>query len=69
MITDSKDICTWVYIVGDDIWEPFAPLYKRPGPEPKSTDSKLMAHTLCIYAHRLNGESDFLQIKAQAFPN
>ncbi len=30
--------------------------------------SKLTAHTLCIYLNRLLGKSDFLQIKALAFP-
>lgn len=31
--------------------------------------TKLAAHTLCIYLNRLLGKSDFLQIKALAFPN
>jgi hypothetical protein len=31
--------------------------------------SKLTAHTLCIYINRLLGKTDFLQIKALAFPN
>lgn len=31
--------------------------------------AKLTAHTLCIYINRLLGKSDFLQIKALAFPN
>jgi len=31
--------------------------------------SKLTAHTLCVYINRLSGKSDFLQIKALAFPN
>lgn len=31
--------------------------------------SKLTAHTLCIYINRLLGKSEFLQIKALAFPN
>jgi hypothetical protein len=30
--------------------------------------TKLTAHTLCIYINRLLGKSDFLQIKALAFP-
>lgn len=30
--------------------------------------SKLTAHTLCVYINRLIGKSDFLQIKALAFP-
>ncbi len=31
--------------------------------------TKLTAHTLCIYLNRLLGNSNFLQIKALAFPN
>jgi hypothetical protein len=31
--------------------------------------TKLTAHTLCIYLHRLLGHADFLQIKALAFAN
>lgn len=31
--------------------------------------TKLTAHTLCIYINRLLGNSNFLQIKALAFPN
>jgi len=30
--------------------------------------TKLTAHTLCIYINRLLGKSDFMQIKALAFP-
>lgn len=30
--------------------------------------SKLTAHTLCVYINRLIGKTDFLQIKALAFP-
>ena len=30
--------------------------------------TKLTAHTLCIYINRLLGKSEFLQIKALAFP-
>jgi len=31
--------------------------------------TKLAAHTLCLYLNRLLGKTDFLQIKALAFPN
>lgn len=31
--------------------------------------TKLTAHTLCIYLHRLLGHDDFLHLKALAFPN
>jgi len=30
--------------------------------------TKLAAHTLCLYLNRLLGQADWLQIKALAFP-
>ena len=32
-------------------------------------ESKVTAHTLCIYINRLLGKADALQIKCLAFPN
>jgi hypothetical protein len=46
MITEFDDFCTWVFVVVDDIWKPIAPLFKRPGPQPKCTDSELIAMSL-----------------------
>ncbi len=46
MITDFEDFCTWVYVIVDDIWQQIAPLFKRPGPSPKCSDSELIAMVL-----------------------
>ena len=42
MITDFEDFCTWMYVIVDDIWQQIAPLFKRPGPKPKCSDSELL---------------------------
>ena len=46
MITDFDDFCLWVYIIVDDIWQQIAPLFKRHGPAPVCSDSKLIAIAL-----------------------
>jgi hypothetical protein len=42
MINDFEDFCTWVFVVVDDIWQQIEPLFKRPGPKPKCSDSELI---------------------------
>lgn len=43
MIADFDDFVTWMYVIVDDLWQPIAQLYRRPGPEPTScSDSELM---------------------------
>ena len=64
MITDSDDFRLWVYVIVDGIWQQIAPLFKRRGPAPICSDTKLAAHTLCIYIDRLLGNPSWLQIKA-----
>ncbi len=46
MINDFDDFCTWMYVVVDDIWQQISPLFKRPGPKPKCSDSELIAMAL-----------------------
>jgi len=46
MINDFEDFCTWVFVIVDDICQEIAPIYKRPGPKPKCSDSELIAMTL-----------------------
>ena len=46
MINDFDDFCLWMYILVDDIWQQIAPLFKRPGPEPESSDSELLTLAL-----------------------
>lgn len=43
MIADFEDFVTWMYVLVDDLWQPIAHLYHRPGPEPTTcSDSELM---------------------------
>ncbi|NJO55018.1 MAG: IS982 family transposase [Rhodospirillales bacterium] len=43
MIADFDDFVTWMYVVIDDLWQPMAHLYHRPGPAPTTcSDSELM---------------------------
>ncbi len=42
MIADFDDFVTWMYVLIDDIWQPLAPLYQRPGPQPECSDSELI---------------------------
>lgn len=46
MITSFADFCLWMYVVVDDVWQPIAPLFRRPGPSPVCSDSELL--TLAI---------------------
>lgn len=48
MITDFRDFCTWMYVVIDDCWQRIAPLFGRPGPPPRCSDSELI--TMAIVA-------------------
>ncbi len=43
MIAQFEDFCLWMYVVVDDIWERLKPLFRRPGPEPRCSDSELIA--------------------------
>ena len=42
MVNDFEDFCTWVYVIVDDIWQQIEPLFSRPGPKPKCSDSELI---------------------------
>lgn len=46
MITDFDDFCTWMYVIIDDLWQQVAPLFARPGPRSRCSDSELL--TLAI---------------------
>ena len=46
MIEDFDDFCLYMYVIVDDIWKEIAPLFKRPGPEPKCSDSELLTMAL-----------------------
>jgi hypothetical protein len=38
MINNFADFCTWVYVIVDDIWHSIAPMFDRPGPEPRCSE-------------------------------
>jgi hypothetical protein len=46
MIASFADFCLWMYVLVDDVWQPLAPLFRRPGPTPVCSDSELL--TLAI---------------------
>lgn len=62
MIETVNDQLTEQFRIGRNHAHTFAGLRAR-------IESKLTAHTLCIYINRLLGKADVLQIKALAFPN
>lgn len=62
MIETVNDQLTDQFRIGRNHAHTFAGLRAR-------IESKVTAHTLCIYINRLLGKADALQIKALAFPN
>jgi hypothetical protein len=46
MLSSFEDFCTWMYVTVDDLWKQLAPLFHRPGPAPRCSDSELLAMTL-----------------------
>ena len=46
MLPSFEDFCTWMYVIVDDLWKPIAPLFHRPGPAPRCSDSELLAMAL-----------------------
>jgi len=45
MINEFADLCLWMYVLVDDIWQQMAPLFRRPGPEPECSDSELITNS------------------------
>jgi hypothetical protein len=72
MINDFEDFCTWVFVIVDDIWKEIEPIYKRPGPKPKCSDSELIAMTLIGECRGWHMETEMLsywQEYRHLFPN
>ncbi len=42
MIADFDDFCLWMYVIIDELCQPLAPLFSRPGPAPECSDSELI---------------------------
>jgi hypothetical protein len=67
------DFATWVYVMVDEVWQPLAPLFKRPGPAPTSaSDSELIAITLISECRGWDVETEALsqwQAHRDLFPH
>ncbi|MCI0561576.1 MAG: IS982 family transposase [Nitrososphaera sp.] len=46
MINDFDEFCLWMFVIVDDLWQPIAWLFKRPGPAPDCSDSELLTMAL-----------------------
>lgn len=46
MIENFDDFCLYMYVIVDEIWQEIAPMFKRPGPAPKCSDSELLTMVL-----------------------
>jgi hypothetical protein len=46
MILSFEDVVTWMYVIVDDVWQQLAPVYHRPGPAPRCSDSELLTMLL-----------------------
>jgi transposase len=61
MIADFADLCTYVYVVVDELYRPLAIAYdQRPGPRAAFTDSELISLTLVAELLGLDAETRFL---------
>lgn len=61
MIADFADLCTYVYVIVDELYGPLAAAYdQRPGPRAAFTDSELIALTLVAELLGLDAETRFL---------
>jgi len=72
MINDFSDFCLWMYVTVDDIWQQIAPLFDRPGPKPRCSDSELISMALIGECRGWNLETEMLsewQEYRHLFPN
>ena len=60
MINDFDEFCLYMFVIVDDIWQQIAPLYKRPGPAPKCSDSELITMALVGEARGWEIETEML---------
>jgi hypothetical protein len=42
MIADFETLCTWMYVIVDEVWQQVAHDFARPGPAPICSDSELL---------------------------
>jgi len=60
MIEDFDDFCLYVYVIIDEMCLQMAPFLKRPGPQPKCSDSELIAIALISECKGWDMETDLL---------
>ncbi len=60
MIHDFDDFCLYVFVIVDDICQQLTHFLKRPGPNPKCSDSELMAMALISECKGWDMETDLL---------
>lgn len=71
MITNFADFCLWMYVIIDELWQEVAPLYRRPGPAPRCSDSELLTLLLVGECQGWDRETDLLSLwreHADLFP-
>jgi hypothetical protein len=72
MIEKFDDFCLWMYVMVDDMWQQIEPLFKRPGPKPKCSDSELLTMTLVGECRKWDEETTQLsqwQEQRELFPH
>jgi len=60
MIDDFSDFCLNMYTIVDDLWKPIGPMFSRPGPAPKCSDSELITMLLIGECRGWELETDML---------
>lgn len=60
MIAEFDDFCLWMYVVIDEVWQQIAPLFGRPGPAPKCSDSELLTMAIVGQCRGWDLETDLI---------
>jgi len=60
MIDGFDDFCLWVFVIVDDIMQQLKPILKRPGPQPKCSDSEVITMQLVGECRGWDIETDLL---------
>lgn len=61
MIRDFADLCTYVYVIVDDIWQTIRHEFRHPGPESEFSDSEVMALAIVAELIEMDEEKAFLK--------
>ena len=60
MITDFDAFVTWMFVIIDDIWQEIAPVYSRPGPLPRCSDSERITMAIVGECREWDKETNLL---------